>query len=553
MRPTVLGVALDSERTGITVSGAPVLTVGVVDGRGLWQGRGWRGPPTGLATVASGHGLLAIAADPDGIVRRVPLLAAADGRLLPGLAADLVRVAEDATGLILNGTARTIQLGTKTAPLPYDGMLRLVPMDSLLQQARTVSAKTVLDGGDAGGLRGKLVVIGSSAPEAGGLRGVAGGRLASSSQIQAEAVSQLLNSIAPHRPPSVTSAEVILAAIAAVAAAAAGKFAGPWRGALAVAAGIAAWSGLCFAAYMGPQLLFDPLGVPMTAIVAFATAALVTAAETRRREDHIRRRFEQHLAPEVVTRIVERPDSLKLDGEMREITSLFTDVEGFTSLTERAQPFQLIALLDRYFDGISRIVAEHGGLTDKIVGDAVHAIFNAPLDLADHAAKALACGLEIVRFSDAFQKTPEARALKFGRTRVGMETGPAVVGDVGGGRKLDYTAHGNAVNAAARLEAANKVLGTTLCVGGGTVARLAQGTLRPLGTLMLRGQSGAQPVFDPWPSTFTADDRRLFSAAVELLNSDVDDARERLRKFAQRFPDDHAIQALVARVDQEGV
>jgi TolA-binding protein len=82
---------------------------------------------------------------------------------------------------------------------------------------------------------------------------------------------------------------------------------------------------------------------------------------------------------------------------------------------------------------------------------------------------------------------------------------------------------------------------------------LAQGTLRPLGTLMLRGQSGAQPVFDPWPSTFTADDRRLFSAAVELLNSDVDDARERLRKFAQRFPDDHAIQALVARVDQEGV
>ena len=98
----------------------------------------------------------------------------------------------------------------------------------------------------------------------------------------------------------------------------------------------------------------------------------------------LRLSFEQHLAPEVVRRIAADPAALRLRGEMREITALFTDIEGFTSMTERAEPTDLVALLDAYFDVTTRIVTDHGGMIDKIVGDAIHAIFNAPFALEDH-------------------------------------------------------------------------------------------------------------------------------------------------------------------------
>jgi adenylate cyclase len=182
---------------------------------------------------------------------------------------------------------------------------------------------------------------------------------------------------------------------------------------------------------------------------------------------------------------------------MREITALFTDIEGFTSLTERADPTDLVALLDAYFDVATRIVTDHGGMIDKIVGDAIHAIYNAPFELEDHASRAVASALALLKASEEVRKSPLGQRLQLGRTRVGIETGPAIVGDVGGGRKLDYTAHGNAMNAAARLEAANKDLGSSICIGPGTAAQLEASTLRQIGTLTLRGQSGEIKVYTP--------------------------------------------------------
>jgi adenylate cyclase len=136
-------------------------------------------------------------------------------------------------------------------------------------------------------------------------------------------------------------------------------------------------------------------------------------------------------------------------------------------------------------------------MIDKIVGDAIHAIFNAPFSLDDHPARAVASALALLEVSEAMRATPLGRRLQLGRTRVGIETGPAIVGDVGGGRKLDYTAHGNAMNAAARLEAANKDFGSSICIGPGTAARLDPGSLRPIGTLIPRGQSREVTVYTP--------------------------------------------------------
>jgi adenylate cyclase len=200
-----------------------------------------------------------------------------------------------------------------------------------------------------------------------------------------------------------------------------------------------------------------------------------------------------------VERIVASPSVLKLNGERRQITALFTDVEGFTAMTHRAHPEALVALLDEYFEGVEQIVINHGGMIDKLVGDGVHALFNTPLDLPDHPVRAVHCAIAIRGWTEAYRQTPRAVALLLGRTRIGIETGDVIVGDVGIRAKLDYTAYGDAVNSAARLEAANKELGSTICIGPETAARCPPDLLRPIATIQLRGFTETVCAYEPRP------------------------------------------------------
>jgi len=253
---------------------------------------------------------------------------------------------------------------------------------------------------------------------------------------------------------------------------------------------------------------------------AFVVATMISFAATRRREAFVRSRFEQHLAPAVVRRILERPGMLKLSGERREVTALFTDVEGFTAMTHHVDPAILVNALDNYFEGMATIIITHGGMIDKIVGDAVHALFNAPNDLKDHPQKAVECAIALCSWSEAFRHRPEVAMIGFGRTRIGIETGPAIVGDVGIRAKLDYTAHGDAVNLAARLEAANKKLGSSICIGPVAASRCDQSLLRPLGKIIVRGRDDAIAVFEPWSSNMPTSWQHSERAARHLLDED---------------------------------
>ena len=253
------------------------------------------------------------------------------------------------------------------------------------------------------------------------------------------------------------------------------------------------------------SLFTDGLVTPLFSIIietiAFVIATVISFAATGHREALVQSRFEQHLAPAVVRRILERPGMLKLTGERREVTALFTDVEGFTAMTHHIDPAILVNTLDNYFEGMATIIIAHGGMIDKIVGDAVHALFNAPNDLTDHPRKAVECAIALRSWSEVFRHRPEVATIGFGRTRIGLETGPAIVGDVGIRAKLDYTAHGDAVNVAARLEAANKELGSSICVGPVAASRCDQSLLRPLGRIIVRGRDCAMTVFEPWSPT----------------------------------------------------
>ena len=239
-------------------------------------------------------------------------------------------------------------------------------------------------------------------------------------------------------------------------------------------------------------------------MLVFSTvaAALVRHLLVERDASKLRSAFGQYLSPTLVEALARDPRRVKLGGEERDMTFLFTDLEGFTSFTEAVRPEILVGTLNAYLDGVCRIAMDHGGTIDKIVGDAVHVMFNAPVDQPDHAARAVRCALAIDDFArsfaaEALRRAPDART--FGVTRIGVNTGRAVVGNFGGERRFDYTAHGDAINIAARLEAANKRLGTRICVARATVDAMggSDANFRPIGEIALKGKANRVEVFAP--------------------------------------------------------
>lgn len=507
----VLGLALDPEQVAAPshLPATPILARGRLPPLDIWQAPGIVAPPVALATAAAGLGVLVFSAENDASIRRVPLLVGGGGRMLPGLAVEMTRIAAEASTLVLTADPLALQIGDKRVPFDVDGLLRLIPETEQQRAARTISALDIAAAGPR--VRGRVVLIGTSAPELGGLRPAHGSTLVPSVQLHAAAVAQLRSGEIPLRSSTIAFAEAAAAASLGLASIAAALALSPAIGATAVAIGAGGWLAATALAYAAARTLIDPIAGPATMAIGFGAAALAMAAETWRRRAALERSLEQRLSPAVARRIARDPSLLKLAGEERIITALFTDIEGFTAMTERAAPDRLISVLDSYFEGVSQIIVGHGGMIDKFVGDAVHAFFNAPIDLADHTGKALAAAVDIAAFSQSFLARPDAAALGFGRTRIGIETGPAIVGDVGGGRKLDYTAHGNAVNAAARFEAANKELGTTICIGPAAAAQLAGDRVRPIGRISVRGRSEPQQVYEPWPASYSAEDRQLYA------------------------------------------
>lgn len=207
-----------------------------------------------------------------------------------------------------------------------------------------------------------------------------------------------------------------------------------------------------------------------------------------------------------------------LGSGRREVTAMFTDIAGFTALVETMAPTELAALLNDYLAGMTELVFAHAGTVTKVMGDGLHVLFGAPAAQEDHAARAVACALALDGFAEAFRAARHAEGIALGATRIGLHAGPALVGDFGGGRHFDYAAYGDTINTAARLEAANKALGTRICASAEVAARAPGFQGRPAGDLLLRGRSEPLRTLEPLPAEqFAAPATRAYAEAFEKL------------------------------------
>ena len=262
----------------------------------------------------------------------------------------------------------------------------------------------------------------------------------------------------------------------------------------------------------------------------------------------------RYFSPNLARSLAADANALAPGGERREIATLFTDIAGFTPLVESLDPRQLASLLSGYFENMTEIVFAHEGTVAKIIGDAIHVLFGAPADQPDAATRAIACALALDARSESYRPEWKARGVSLGVTRIGVHAGPAIVGNFGGGRFFDYTAYGDTINAAARLEAVNKQLGTRICVSAAAVERADGFFGRPVGDIMLRGRSTPMRAFEPLSAEESASPHtKAYLAAFAKLEAGDPGALAAFAALIGERPDDALAQYHLKRLLNGGV
>lgn len=277
---------------------------------------------------------------------------------------------------------------------------------------------------------------------------------------------------------------------------------------------------------------------------AVGSAARAVGSEQRR---FAQSALGKYLPSDIATEILRDPDRLALHGESAEIFVVFSDLEGFTKLSHAIPAATVASLLNSYLDRLSEVVLRHGGTIDKFVGDAVVAFWGAPISRPDDGERAARAAWAMYEAGEAFRKSVPANLPPVGRTRVGLHWGEAVVGNFGGEGRIQYTALGDSMNTAARLEAANKALGTRVLASKAAAERSGLDWWRPMGRITLRGRATPVRVYEPVPNA-TAEARARVAELLARADGGDATAIDELEHMAADASDDAALANLVRRL-----
>lgn len=457
-----------------------------------------------LQSKAAGNGAMAFVPDSDGVIRRVPLMVRYGNQLLPTLSADALRVAQGAQNIVTRskpapqGTLQEVQIGKVVIPTSPQGEVWLhytPPVPARYVPAWKILAAEV----PAEDLRGKILLIGASAQGLMDLRFSPLGRMLPGVEIHAQLLEQVLTGGGLQRPAWSRGAEALALGLGGLLL---GVVALTSPALLSLAVTTVLLAAVWWCAWWGfstQGILLDPVVISLVLALCFMLASLVHHFASERRQAWIRQAFSRYVSPNLVTHLIDHPGALELGGKRQWCSFVFTDLAGFTALMEQMDPANAVNILNVYLDRMIAIAFAHQGTLDRVVGDAVAIMFSAPLPQADHQRRALACALEMQQFAGRYEADLMARGTAFCATRIGVHSGEVIVGNFGGAAIFDYRALGDPVNTASRLEAANKQLGTLVCVSQATLEGCAGAVARPVGRLLLAGKTQPLMVFEPAP------------------------------------------------------
>jgi adenylate cyclase len=299
----------------------------------------------------------------------------------------------------------------------------------------------------------------------------------------------------------------------------------------------------------------DTQGLPAFGWIAGWLLAYMATEATVKAMGSDQKRFAQsalgkYLPRDIAAQILKDPSKLSLRGERLQIYTLFTDIQGFTELSHRIPAEKTAMLLNAYLDGMSDIVLNNGGTIDKFVGDAVVAFWGAPIARPDDGRNAVNAALQMLNFTQTFGKDDPDRAM-VGRTRVGLHYGEAIVGNFGGEGRISYTALGDAMNTAARLEGANKYLKSVALISDDVRRLVDTDVLRPMGRIVLSGRPTPIVVWEPKPE-MDKDSRAELARLWEQFDGGDKEALHAIEAIAAAHPDDAALSGFAYRLLQAG-
>jgi adenylate cyclase len=484
-----------------------------------------------LEKAAAGRGLLTINPERDGIVRRVPMIMQAQGTTMPSLSFEMLRVVTGTGTIFIKADhAGMTSIGVKGFQIPTDRNGQLWVHFAHYDPTLYVSAADVLDGSvKPEMIESKLVLIGTSAvglndikttPVSAAMPGVE-----IHAQVLEAALSKSLLAQPPYGPALEFGAALVLGILVIVFA----PMFGPVTLVLVGALFASLLVGTSWYYYTEHRLLVDFTYPLLSTTTIYLTLIFSSFVREQAQRKQIRSAFAQYMSPALVEQLAQSPEKLVLGGEERELTIMFTDVRGFTTISEafKQDPQGLTALMNRFLTPLTNAILARKGYIDKYMGDAIMAFWNAPLGDNEHQINACEAAIDMLEKIDALNKIREVEAQESGITffpinvGVGLNTGICTVGNMGSDIKFNYSVLGDAVNLASRLEGQTKEYGFSIIVGSKTAMAIKEKfAILELDFIMVKGKKEPEVIYAIAGREDTANSERfqkLRNLTIEML------------------------------------
>jgi adenylate cyclase len=464
-----------------------------------------------LQSAAAGNGAINPAPDRDAVVRRVPMILKVGKDLYPSLVAEALRVGVGTSTYIVKssgaqghkwlgweflGMKRTgvgeIGIGPLHIATDPEAMMSLY--DTGHRQERFIPAWKIL-AGEPFDLSGMVVFVGTSAPGLLDLRSTPNASAIPGVEIHAQIVEQIMLNDLIERPLWANLVEFLILLVFGGAMVVLLPKLGPTGCAILGGISVIVVAGFGWWAFLHLGWLIDPAYPSAGALAVFTTGVLLSFWRSDVQRKLIRSTFSHYLAPAMVRRLEADPSLVKLGGEVRNLTIMFCDIRDFTTISERMEATALTALLNDFLTPMSEAVMENGGTIDKYIGDSIMAFWNAPLDEPDHAKLACRATLEMRQRLAILNKTLAERAQAAGESfspimiGIGLNSGDALVGNLGARDRVNYSVIGDNVNLASRIEGVSKGFGLDILIGEQTRNAAPEFAAIPIGDIFVKGKT----------------------------------------------------------------